>query len=694
MATTKKETVLVNGKKHAAVHSFLVMAITGVIYFVSARLSLQLAVGNTNATSVWPPSGIALVVVLLWGYRIGPAIFLGAFFANVLSLKATGLSLPYYVTASFVTAIGNFAECMIGAYLIKRYAKTDKPFETMKELFVFIVLGCFISTMVSATIGVGTFCSITQHWSSSIQLWFTWWLGDVSGILILSPILIMLMKNVPRTIHRSKRIEAIAVFLILAASSIVIFGGNYPLEYAIIPLLLWIAFRFGRFYSAGATLLVSGIAITCTINGVSIDSQITNRLLLYLQSYIGVISITTLCLSVMTHERSESDKSRLASQKQLYDIIEFLPDATFAIDRNSCVIAWNLAMEKLSGILKRDIIGKTDYEYAIPFVGGRHPVLIDLVMKNPDLTLIDRYENIEKKGNTVFAEQYNSQINRYLSSAASSFIDNEGMVYGAIESIRDISDRKAAEIELKNYKDHLEEIIAERSESLLRANEELVRRIGERDQIVKALAESERNYRDLVESANSAILRWNPDGTITFFNAYAQNFFGFTELEIIGKNVVGTIVPVLESSGRNLTLLMDDLFKNPDVHTFNENENIRKNGERVWISWTNKPIFDESGSIVEILSVGNDITERKSMEESLKRTLKELAIAKERAEKADQLKSAFLATMSHELRTPLNSIIGFTGIIRQGLAGPLNNEQKKQMDMVRSSGAASFISYK
>ncbi len=196
---------------------------------------------------------------------------------------------------------------------------------------------------------------------------------------------------------------------------------------------------------------------------------------------------------------------------------------------------------------------------------------------------------------------------------------------------------------------------------------------------------SEATYRDLVENVNSIILRFNRSGDITFINKYAQHFFGYSDEEIIGKSIIGTIVPAKESSGRDLSNLTDDIVANPGAYVHNENENITKNGDTVWISWTNRPITDNNGQIIEILSVGNDITDRKIAEDRLRNTLQELAEAKERAVEADRIKSAFLATMSHELRTPLNSIIGFTSIILQGLIGPLNDEQKKQLGIVRDS---------
>jgi PAS domain S-box-containing protein len=226
----------------------------------------------------------------------------------------------------------------------------------------------------------------------------------------------------------------------------------------------------------------------------------------------------------------------------------------------------------------------------------------------------------------------------------------------------------------------------------------------ERNQAHAALRESGQKYRELVMLANSIILRWSRDGRITFLNEFGQRFFGYTEAEILGRHVVGTIVPETESTGRDLRPLMEEISTDPQKFERSINENLRRGGEQAWIAWTNRVVLDDQGRVSEILSIGSDITDRKRAEEEVRRLHEdlqrhaaeleqrvqrrtaELAVAKERAESADQLKSAFLATMSHELRTPLNSIIGFTGLLLQGLAGPLNAEQTKQLRMVKESG--------
>lgn len=129
---------------------------------------------------------------------------------------------------------------------------------------------------------------------------------------------------------------------------------------------------------------------------------------------------------------------------------------------------------------------------------------------------------------------------------------------------------------------------------------------------------SEEKYRQLVESANCIIMRRNVKGEIVFFNDFAQKFFGYSEQEIIGKNVIGTIVPETDSYGRDLVKMIRDIGRQPELYATNENENICKDGRRVWVAWTNKPVYDRQGNVTEILCVGHDITERKEMENELR----------------------------------------------------------------------------
>ena len=146
----------------------------------------------------------------------------------------------------------------------------------------------------------------------------------------------------------------------------------------------------------------------------------------------------------------------------------------------------------------------------------------------------------------------------------------------------------------------------------------VARDITIRKMTAAALEESEKNYRELVQSVNSIILKLDTSGNIKFINNFSLEFFGYSEKQIIGKNVIGTIVPKTESSGRDLADMIRDLGLHPERYINNENENMRRNGQRVWIAWTNKGVQDEAGNILEILCVGNDITAQKEIEKALR----------------------------------------------------------------------------
>ncbi|PID38398.1 MAG: hypothetical protein CSA24_00630 [Deltaproteobacteria bacterium] len=350
----------------------------------------------------------------------------------------------------------------------------------------------------------------------------------------------------------------------------------------------------------------------------------------------------------------------------LCDVLDALPDAAFVVDQAQRVIGWNRGCEELSGVSRGEVLGKAGRPYARAFLGDpTQPMLIDLVDalrgdEGREVELAAPYGQVQRLGQSLVAELTLPQGSegRQLQAEAKPLCDASGAYWGAIEVLRDVSERKRFE---------------------------------------RKLMAQEREYRELMMLANSIILRWSPEGVVTFINEFGQRFFGYSADELVGRHVMDTIVPADETTGRDLRELMNQVCADPKSFERNTNENVRKDGQRAWIDWTNKVVLGSDGEIREILSIGSDVTERiltdrklaayrEHLEEQVAARTADLAAAKDRAESADRLKSAFLATMSHELRTPLNSIIGFTGILLQKLPGPLNDEQEKQLKMVQGSG--------
>ena len=190
-----------------------------------------------------------------------------------------------------------------------------------------------------------------------------------------------------------------------------------------------------------------------------------------------------------------------------------------------------------------------------------------------------------------------------------------------------------------------------------------------RARIEDALKESEKKYRELVEGVNSIILRMDVEGRVTFLNRFAQKFFGYKASEILGRSVIGTIVPVTDSAGRDLKAMIGDIMLHPQKYVNNENENMLRGGQRVWIAWTNKAVLGKDKRREEILCVGNDITKIKEAEEALR--------------EMDKRKSAFVANVSHEFKNPLAIIRESLSQVLEGLTGEINAKQERMLGFAK-----------
>jgi PAS domain S-box-containing protein len=177
-------------------------------------------------------------------------------------------------------------------------------------------------------------------------------------------------------------------------------------------------------------------------------------------------------------EQKKLDEELRRAYKRLMDIIGFLPDATFVVDEDRRVIAWNRAIEDMTGVRNEEIIGEGDYAYGVPFYGFNRPILIDHIFLDDD-GLRDEYDYIKRMGDTVFGEVFVPSLyggkGAYLFGTASPLFDDEGRIVGAIESIRDITDRKRAEMVLQKAHDELEIRVLERTRELEAKNAEMER---------------------------------------------------------------------------------------------------------------------------------------------------------------------------------------------------------------------------
>jgi len=179
--------------------------------------------------------------------------------------------------------------------------------------------------------------------------------------------------------------------------------------------------------------------------------------------------------------------------------------------------------------------------------------------------------------------------------------------------------------------------------------------VTKRKRAEEALCESDKDYRELVENANSIIIRWKPSGEITFANRFAQAFFGYPPGRILGRSV-SILVPERETSGRDLSRLIGDIIARPEAYASYENENVRRNGERVWVQWTNRALVDESGKVREILAIGNDVTASKRADRDLEASRTELRQAHDELEARVQERTAELEQSESLLRSVLETL--------------------------------------
>ncbi|MHB1002130.1 MAG: PAS domain S-box protein [Armatimonadota bacterium] len=271
-------------------------------------------------------------------------------------------------------------------------------------------------------------------------------------------------------------------------------------------------------------------------------------------------------------ERKQAEDALKESQQKLMDIINFLPDATVVADKDGRIIAWNLAMEEMTGVKAEDILNKADYSVGSAIYGVKRPALIDLIFK-PEKELEKYYSFIKRDNGVLTAETYVESRDIYIWGRTRPLYDSHGNLVGAIESVRDITERKRYE---------------------------------------EAIMASEQNFKSLFEYIPAAVFGYNRDGIIIQVNPTFEQTFRYTSDEIIGKSMFDTIVrPENKDSTQEI---INKVFSGEVIRNIEWND-IKNDGTYVWVLTNTTPVRDANGKIIMGISLNIDITERKQAEQ-------------------------------------------------------------------------------
>lgn len=299
-------------------------------YYAGTRLGQLLILESHLASPVWPPSGIAIAALLRWGLRVSPALFIGALLASDWS----SLSSMFVVVSALIKTL----EPMAFVWLFRSFVPERYPFDSAKNVLIYCGIGLLV-VFFSTTFNVGIMLSANLVESKNFgQTWYTWYLGNYSGAIIVAPLLLTWIHKNALKLYKTKLVELAILGLFLFSASLLVFGGwlpnpsdDYSLDHLLIPILLWIAYRFQIVGSTAAISLISIIAIWGTAHGHGpFVEQTAFESELLLQNFTLVITVTVLIFSAVLTERDRFEIELVKSEKRYH---EFVSNSTEGIWR-------------------------------------------------------------------------------------------------------------------------------------------------------------------------------------------------------------------------------------------------------------------------------------------------------------------------------------------------------------------------
>jgi two-component system, LuxR family, sensor kinase FixL len=597
--------------------TLFVIGMAAVAYFAFGRLAVHLAIPPGIATHVFPASGIALTAILKFGYRAAAGVFLGSFALNIGTLwSIEEITVVNAILVTMYIAFGSTGQALLGTMAIQRFTGTIAPFESTHNVFRFLLI-VSLCCLVAPTLGATGLCFggyIT--WDRIPNTWWTWWIGDFLGVLVMTPLILSWW--VPRWTPTETRhwAEPAALAVILVCLSQLIFGvplvflegPGFPFVYLLTAPVIWAAFRF---YQRGVTITVLMVATavlwgTILRRGPFVADSVAESLLM-MQVFMGVVAAIGLVLAAAQTEqvrtanalrqsserlemcvlertaalatsntalnaevqdRRKTEQSLRLSELRLRLLVEGVEDhAIFMLDPDGNVATWNNGAERIHGYRAEEIIGKNfSCFYPPDLIEQGLPERHLMAARNND-RLEDEGWQVRKNGNQFWAKRVIMALK-----------DDQDQLQGFSEITHDLSERKLAE----------------------------------------------ERFGSLLESAPDAMVIMDEQGKIVLVNAQAERLFGYTRTELLGQHVERLVPGFIRHNHDDSKPTFLSASRRKPIGAGLELHGLRKDGSEVAVEISVSPLQTRDGVLVS--SAIRDITARKRIQEALRKSERLAAI--------------------------------------------------------------------
>ncbi len=705
-------------------------------YALVARASLLLAFAHTNATPVWPPSGIAFAALLIMGYRGWPAIFMGALAANLATFYSNGLPLHSGVwLAASLIAVGNTLEAVSGVWLVRRYFDIKQPMGQQQNVYKFAVVAMAMSA-VGAGVGSSTLVySGLAPASAYGAVALTWWVGDMAGILLVGPaIIVWCVRRLPRFSWRDA-LEITVSLLVLAALSYAVFGRRYSyddglgwLPYLFVLAIAWSSHRHGLRGASTVCMVTAGSAVMGTIHGYGPFAIGTlNDALIALVSFIMLCTLIAMVLCA-----DASERQRAGNDKASYSAAQW---ATLLVGVGLTVAVWHLlsasterrAQEQFEAecadIAKRISRRMTLYES-----GLRGAQALFKAQQEPTRDQWrDFVDGMDLKHNFpgVMGLGYGMFLRADQRDVTEKDLRNQGY-----EDFRIWSNQQDADIGMSVVVMYLEPFAGRNLRAfgydMMSEPTRRVALLGAARSGSPALTAKVVLVQDHERTGLPGFLMYFPiyrkDALLDQDSMPSQRMAalqGFAYSPIRADELMRDLLGPADHTVR--LEIFDGAAPHPDALLFASdrppadpqqypNPYLRTTSldllHHQWtLRFTSQPAFEDAidrqkshivllaGVIISLLFFGvvRALTARQAyatalarqMTGALRQSESSLIAARDLAEAASRAKSEFVANMSHEIRTPLNAVLGMAHLLGNTA---LSAEQQKYVEMIRSSG--------